>query len=343
MLRIGIMFGNKSCEHEISIITAFQVLDYLNQYKVDLLYYDKFKKLYLANDLTLDDFKNQNFKKLKKIELTENGYFLKKKKIILDSVIIANHGMNGEEGLSATLLDYYDIAYVGSDAITSGIFMDKSFTHDLLKSSDILVTNSITYTYQDYLDDVLIPFEKYIVKPSRSGSSIGISLVKNENEKKDALSLGFSYEQKLIIEELLEDFDEYCVAVCSYKVSNVEKIIKEEEFFSFESKYENRCKDKNHFICEENELTKKLQEIAKTIYKKSQAKGIIRVDFMVKDNTIYTNEINTIPGALSYYLFDDFKNVMAYEIERSIIRKNQSKKFINSYHTNLLKISSIKK
>lgn len=344
MLNIGILCGGKSSEHDISILSMLQIKELLYQdYNLYILYLDKDGVLYLANNMTLNDFKNNNYSQLNKVNLCEYGFSMKKKFTLIDTMIILNHGINGEDGLASALMEYYKINYIGSNMYSSVIAMDKAYTYQVLKDYDIEQVSKVIYTNLDYYNKVIVPYDKCIIKPARMGSSIGIDISTKKSEFLSKVSNCLMYDNKLVIEELLTNYTEFNIAL--YKTdkiycSNVLKIEHKNDYYTFNEKYLSQTKGRNYNYLKDENLINRIKENAKKIYEILDMNGIVRIDFMIKDDKIYLNEINTIPGALSYYLFDNFKEVISELIKYSIIKKNMIKDRLDS---SILQISNIKK
>ncbi len=347
MIKIGLLFGGISTEHDISIITMYQIKEKIDKlYEVYPIYISKQGELFLANEMELENFKEKNYKKLKKIAFTKKGFTYKKKQNIIDAMIILNHGMNGEDGMSSALMEFYDIPYLGSNMYASTVTMDKGLTHQILKNYDVPIVEKQIYTKLDHLNDIPIKFDKCIIKPARLGSSIGISICKNHDEIKENLLEAFKYDNKVIIEELLEDFKEYNMAL--YKTDEIvysylEEVNKENEMLSFDDKYISRVKESTHKRVTDTSLEEEVKRISQKIYEIFDLSGIVRVDYMMKGNKIYFNEVNTIPGALSYYLFEDFQKDIEKLIKHTFIEYKKRNSLIRHYASNLFDIRGIKK
>lgn len=349
-MNIGLLYGGKSTEHEISIITMLQIKSKLEGYNVYCLYMSKQGDLYLANNTTIEDYKilDKLNKKFKRAKLINKGIQVGHKKTLLDSVVILNHGKNGEDGLASALLEYYDIAYVGSDIITSAVLMDKGYTHSVLVDNKILVTNTISYFKEDYLNDNIKLMLPCIIKPATLGSSIGISVCKTKDDFEKALELAFSFDDKIVIEELLENFLECNIAAYKTKkinLSKIEVVFHEDDILTFKDKYETDYKLKSHNLEYpfDKDIEERIKQIAIKAYQIFNCEGIVRLDLMIAEDKIYVNEINTIPGALAYYLFDNFEKILEALIKQSIIKKQRKARLTNSFTTNVLNITSIKK
>lgn len=343
MVKIGILFGGISTEHEISIITAYQVKEKMKSYyDICMLYISKKGILFDASKMSINDFKDNNHKKLKKASWIIGG-IKKIKTIKIDSVVIAMHGINGEDGLGASILDYYQIPYVGVNPFYSALFMDKNKTHELLNHLNIKCTKSIKYTLNDYLIKKKVMNFPIIIKPANLGSSIGISIVKKQEELDAALAKAFVYDNELIIEEYIENFCEYTVSVSGMGCSNIEIVKANSPFLSFENKYEDAFKTIHKLAIINDSIATEAANIASNLYKKLNLSGIIRMDFIYGNNTLYLNEVNTIPGALANYLYDNFEEVLINEIKTSFFNYKKIHELVTSYDINILNVSNFEK
>lgn len=315
-MKIGILAGGKSPEHEISIITALEVYE-----KLDKAYF-----LYLTKNNDLYYYKKPSLKRI----LANKGkliHFRKKEvgNLTLDLIVLANHGKFAEDGHIQAILDFYELPYIGSNMEASCLGMDKELSDLLLRHNNIKTVNKRTYFKGDYIDILNYPV---IIKPSRSGSSLGISVVKKEEELGKALNLAYLYDNKIIVEDYLANATEYALAL--YKTddvytSKIEKIKTESDFFNYNEKYKNRKKRNSKVFLTDSDKIKVLEDIGKQIYKVFELEGIIRIDFLEYNEKIYVNEINTIPGSLASHLFEEFGTVLTnlithklYEVRRNI-------------------------
>lgn len=316
-MKIGILFGGNSLEHEISIVTAYSLQKKLkDRYDILMLYVDFDNNIYIANKLSFDDFKNNNLKKLKKTSFVNGG--VRKNKI--DCMIISTHGENCEDGICAALCRYYNISYVGSDILASSISMDKYAAYNYLNNNSVNVINTIKYSYDDYINDKKIDIFPCIIKPRHGGSSIGINICKSEDEFFEKIIDSLSKEKELIIQPFLENIVEYNMAFYNDGNSRLERIDNKDEFFSFDNKYNESFKIMHQSIINED-LENRFIEIGRKVYEQLNCKGIIRIDFFLIENEIYVNEINVIPGALAMYLFEDFDLVIEECINMALINK----------------------
>ena len=303
-MNIGILFGGRSFEHDISIISANIIYHVLKEkYEVCLMYIDKNGNF--CNPKKIDIIEIAGGKKYKNFSFCKGGIKTPKYKKI-DTIISTMHGLNGEDGVASVIANLYDIPYVGSNHISSGLLLDKHFTYALLRDFDIKTIDTKHYINNIVYDELKFPL---IIKPARLGSSIGISKVLDNNQMIESLTYAFRFDNKIVVQPFIENFKEYNQAAYLYKgevvVSNVEEVFKSEDILSFDDKYLSSKVKKNHAFITDAELISKISNITKKIYTNFELSGIVRVDYMVVGDDVIVNEINTTPGSLAYYLFNE--------------------------------------
>lgn len=314
MIRLGILFGGKSYEHEISIITAYQLKKRLeHKYEIHLLYMSLEGKLFYANRMKISDFKYGRYKKLKKLNL---------KKLEMDVLVGAMHGENGEDGLAASFAKLNHLKYLGCDLLASSLALDKYRSHAYLANNGVKMVKTMYYTYEDYLHNKKIKYMPCIIKPIYGGSSIGISVARTPEELDTRLSEAFAYEKEVVIQPFYEELEEYNLALNETSFSLLEKINKKDTIFSFENKYSDSFKVMHQSLYE-NERYSSFCKIARKVYQLLGARGIIRIDFFIYEDDIYVNEVNTTPGALAMYLFEDFDKVFEDSLKLCLAKEEK--------------------
>lgn len=366
-LNVLVMFGSKSVEHEISIISAMQVIKKMDKRKYNAipLYISKDMQMYTGEQYgKIETFKKlpSDLKDKVRIQVIDNrGYCVFnskfKKKIPFDIVLPVLHGTNGEDGTIQGFLKTLQIPYALSGFGACVLMQDKCYMKDILKVHDIPSLPYVKiYDYErknisNIYDKVSRIDYPCIIKPARLGSSIGIQIVKSENDLIHALDECFIYDEKVLVEPYLEDIREYNISVMgnmeNSQLSMIEEVFKSEQILSFNDKYETDKKSsleikRNLLVNLEEEEKRQLEEIGRLCFEIFECNGIIRIDFIyhVKEKSFYVNEINAIPGSLSYYLWEGkFKNLteMIDEIiNLGIMRNEKDKDKICSYDTNIL-------
>ena len=360
-----LMYDGKSCEHEISIVTAKQVLPNIDG-KVYEIYLTKEGKFKLAKNMS----RPQDFADQQKINNLQNVAFLPDDKTVYiqkgkklkklctpDCAVLCFHGVNGEDGSVQGLLQLCGIAHTSCDVCASAVSMDKSITKSFLRGICVPVVDCVVAT-KDKVDSFLFDKVKQlgypvITKPSNLGSSIGISVAKNQSELAQALKVAFAFDNTVVIEKALQNCFDANVSVFGYQgkvyASLLEKPVTWHEFLSFEDKYDGPKNSMAHskrvfpFECEFGE---QMQNVAKEIYSQLGCKGVVRIDFLVCEDCFYVNEINTIPGSFAYYLWKEkfnFKTLVKMQIEEGMTLQKQKEKLTYLYESNVLKKPNGKK
>lgn len=329
MENIVVMFGGKSYEHDVSIVSGLQVVNNLNKfkYKVYPVYITRDGDyLYSESLKELETYKNFNAQRHKKVYFKPNNNYLwvgenfARKLCKVDCVVLATHGGNGEDGTISAMLDETKIPYTASGMVASALCMDKVLTKNVLSATDIPALKYSVLKKQDLneVDVSLLPEFPLVVKPARLGSSIGVEKIENEEELAKALELAFMLDDTVLVEKALTKFFELNIALFEnhgeLEVSQIEKPISTGDVLTFENKYlgeqasEGGMQNlKREFPAKIDEkLNNEVVDVAKKAYKAFGLKGICRIDFLVDeedDNKLYLNELNTIPGSLAFYLF----------------------------------------
>lgn len=334
-MKIGIIFGGKSCEHDISIITGIMTINAAGERHAAVpIYIDGNGDWWTGKDfVSTKVFADGSYKKrAQKIYLRPNSrcvYSEKGKKLHkLDAVIICTHGRNGEDGCLAGLLELSGIPYAGSGVLASAVGMDKITQKRIFKNAGLSVVNFMSVEkgeLEKNLFEVVERVEKLrfplILKPSNLGSSIGIVKVKDFQELFEGLKEAFNWDDRVLLEEALEDFIELNCAVLGggdkdLLVSEVEEPVSD-GFLDYSQKYElfsgskgeapeasKGCMGRYLPARIDGNLKTEVYETAKRVFRLLGCGGVARVDFLYKDGVLYVNEINTVPGSLSCYLFE---------------------------------------
>ncbi len=312
-MKYALIFGGSSFEHEISIVSAITIKD-----KLDIKYFiflDANREFYLIEKENMKSkyFASGEYKNSLKLELTKGGFKYKKgllkKEFFLDFDVAINliHGRDGEDGKIPAMLEFYKIKAITPNIEACSISYNKVLTKAYAKEMGARVI--------DY-EIINSPNTKFdfpvIVKPARLGSSIGVSIAKNQDELNYAFDVAKEFDDLIIVEPFIEGIEEYNLAGCrvgdEWIFSKLEKVEKK-EFLDFDKKYMDFSR-KEIQIEENLEIKEKIKDEFKKIYNNTFKNALIRCDFFYKDGIIYLNEINPIPGSMANYLFDDFKGVI---------------------------------
>lgn len=333
---IGVIFGGRSAEHEVSIITAhipiIQSLQAKGQYNIWPIYIAKDGNWYanqVFNDLAFfqqPDWESQIAKE-KKIDLSFTdglhiiwpGFRSKKQKI--DIVFPAMHGTYGEDGSLMGLLRMANVPFVGCDLSASAVAMDKVFTKQILQSQKLPIVPFEWFTKSEWQQDKQFLISKIeqlrwplFVKPVHLGSSIGIAKVKSAADLENAIEVALHYDDKVLVEESIEDLIEVTLPIMGndqLQFAEVEQPLNNTEFFDFSEKYLSGGKKgigANSAYSEipaniSPDLINQVKELGAATYKILGCSGIARVDFLIDqtNSTIYVNEVNTLPGSLYHH------------------------------------------
>ena len=342
-MNIMVIFGGESVEHEVSIITAYQLIERLNRHTVYPIYITKDSDMLYVKKSTISDFKGSDYlKKSVKAQFTKKGFNKKK----MDVAIIAMHGTNGEDGMMASLLNFYDIPFVGSNSISAGIGQDKGFMKDILSKNDIpVIPYQILYDYEFISNEYKVKLP-CIIKPARLGSSIGIKVAFNDEELHEYLKETFLYDKKVIIEDYLPNLRELnCAFVGDYEYqneSNIEEILKKKPLLDYDDKYLLKNSGRIIKAVVDKNLEKRIVELGKKTMRLFDCSGVCRIDYLVDGDNVYVNEINTIPGSFSFYLFDEDFPLLEQLLKIAFKDYYNRKKKVYSFNNNILDSSGIK-
>jgi D-alanine-D-alanine ligase len=317
-LKLTILFGGASFEHEISIVSAITLKQKLSNFDLSFIFCDQDHTFYLieAAKMKAVTFSKGEYKKMPKL-LIANGGFVQKGifSSTMHNATVLNliHGADGEDGTIAALLDFFSIKYIGPRIDASVFSYDKRYTKWLCKARGV---KSVAHEELNIKEHKNINIEyPIIVKPARLGSSIGVSIVKEESELDYALDSAFEFDGNVIVEPFLEGVKEYNLAGFMANEEIHFSIIEEpqkEMFLDFEKKYMDFSRSEQVLQAEiSKELESKLKDNFEKIYKDLFEGALIRCDFFVVEGEVYLNEINPIPGSMANYLFDNFENSLA--------------------------------
>ena len=301
MIKLGIIYGGISTEHDVSIMSAKSIIKNLNKdkYEVHEIYINKYGKWF--------EVKNGENEEIYNLIWTIKE---------LDVVFPVLHGIGGEDGTIQGMLELLKVPYVGCGVLSSAVGMDKVYTKIIFEKAQIPQTKYISvykkedkyYIQKEDMEEEQLKIEHItgklkfpmFVKPSNSGSSVGVKKAKDIGELKLAIENASQYDRKIIVEEGIDGIEVECGILDDgeIKASTIGEIRSAKEFYSFDAKY-NIPESKT--IIPANIDKEKIEEVKKLAIKAFKAidgKGIARVDFFIEKDTnkIYINEINTMPG-----------------------------------------------
>lgn len=371
-IKVGVIFGGNSVEHEVSIITAVQAMEYMDKekYEVVPIYISKDRKWYTSENL----FKMETYKNLNSIDekallvslikkddtfalVKLNGLF----KSVVETIDIAFpivHGKGVEDGTLVGYLETLGIPFVGCDVLASSLGQDKVVQKQVLQSENIPVSDFIWFYENEYLTDsdkILTRIKDLgypvIVKPARLGSSIGITFVNTEKDIESAITEAISYDEKIVVEKVIPNLLEVdCAVVGNHdnaETSLIGEMLTDNEFLTFEDKYlsgggkkgSTKVAASSGFRIPaklDKEVEDKIYDLSLKAFRTLNLKGVTRFDFLVNKKTkeVYVNEPNTIPGSLAFFFFTK-KGISYTELLDKLITLG-----IKDYKNNSKKITS---
>ncbi len=299
--RVGIFFGGISPEHEVSLISARGIISNIDK--------EKFKAVKILIDKHGDFWTGKNAQE--KIDLNS----LSKK---IDVAFPILHGEGGEDGALQGFFKVLKIPFVGADILASAVCLDKAVLNKLTQACGILNPRFETVDYdrdsakeiKSKITDIKKTFKlPLFIKPARTGSSVGISKMKNWKELEGALDMAKQFDRKIVVEEGVENCKEIEVSVLgdqadSFKVAFPGRVVPGEDFYDYDDKYKNN-KAKFEIPAKlSKEMEKKVKQVALEAYRIANCQGLSRVDLFLDDkNKIYLNEINTMPGFTPFSMY----------------------------------------
>ena len=318
-MKIGIIFGGKSTEHDVSVVSGTSVIKNMDKQKYEIY------PIYIEKDGTWYTYD----KKIEEIDVLKIGEEIKEKTKIeniieylktMDVIFPVLHGLDGEDGSIQGMLEMLGIPYVGCKILASSIGLDKAYTKIIFEKAKIKQAKyeyirkyEDKYIYVDKefnekilnIDEIIEKIQQNLkypmfIKPSNFGSSVGISKAENKQELKESIKLAGEYDKKILIEQGINGREVECAVLGNEEVitSCVGEIKPADKFYSYDAKYKN-SESKTQIPADiPNEISNKIREYAKKAFKALDGKGLARVDFFIEKETneIYINEINTMPG-----------------------------------------------
>ncbi len=316
-MKIAIVFGGVSFEHEISIVSSIAMKDVLKN-ELIYLFLDASRDLYhIPTDIIKSKlFSSGEYKKFDKAYFQKGGFykkgglFSKDKEIEFDVVLNLSHGGDGEDGILSSVLDFYNIPFIAPRTEACVVSSNKFLTKGYAASVGV---NTLDYKYFKKGDIVCVDSFPVILKPVKLGSSIGVSIVKSQEELDYALDVAYEFDNAVIIEPFISGVKEYNLAGTKidgeFRFSIIEEPQKA-EFLDFDKKYLDFSRTSKAMAVDLGEkLNNEIKESFKRLYNTLFEGSIIRCDFFVVNNQVYLNEINSIPGSMANYLFEDFNSM----------------------------------
>lgn len=382
---IVVAFGGVSPEHEVSVLTAMQAIASLKEtnYNIIPLYISKSGR-WLTGDSLLAMENYQDLDELKKqaihctfshddlgkpilLETEKKGFFNSPESYHIYALIPAFHGSEGENGAFQGTCEMYNIPYAGSGVFASSLGMDKVKAKDICRAHDIPVVEGFDFFESEWVKDQksVLKFAEQIgypviLKPVNLGSSIGVSRAEHKDELIEAIETAFRYDENLMVEKAISPLVEINCSVLGtvqdLKISVCERPLGQDETLSFEDKYQSDNGSQKGMASADreipadisDELTQKIQSLSEKIFKLFRASGIARLDFLINGRTeeLYFNEINSIPGSFSFYLWEEsgmnMRELMLKLIDIATEQHQKKVGRIRSYNTNLLNKKAVR-
>lgn len=319
-IKVGVIFGGQSTEHEISVISGSSVIKNLNKekYQICPIYISKEGNWYKYTKPVENVEIFSIGEEPKELEKIDNVFEILKKQEVIVPVL---HGLYGEDGTMQGLLELLKVPYVGCKVLASGICMDKVYAKIIFEKAKLNQANYVVisadkengYTYIDEemnhrqvkeYEIAKIVEEKLnypvFVKPSNSGSSVGVNKANNSEELIENIEIASKYDKEILIEQGIIGKEVECAVLGNENVEAtcVGQIMSADEFYDYDSKYKN-SESKTVIPAKiDTEISEKIRNMAVKAFKAVGGRGLSRVDFFVENGTneIYINEINTMPG-----------------------------------------------
>jgi len=319
-IKVGVIFGGISSEHEVSKVSGTSVISNLNKEKYDIL------PIYIDEKGNWNTYE-KNINEIKVLEInTDIKNDIKPIANIegllktLDVVFPVLHGIGGEDGSIQGMFELFNIPYVGCGILASSVGMDKVYTKIIFEKAGIKqakyeyirkFNEKFIYVDKNFneeileLDDIIKKVENNLkfpmfIKPSNSGSSVGINKANNIEQLRDAIKYASKFDKKIIIEEGIVGKEVECAVFGNEEVTSscIGEIKPAEDFYTFDAKYKNQ---ESKVLIPANiseEISEQIRKLAIKAFKVIDGKGLSRVDFFVNEekNEIFINEINTLPG-----------------------------------------------
>lgn len=377
MIKVGVIFGGQTVEHEVSIISAIQAMRHLDKEKYEAI------PIYIAKDLTwytgnmlmeIESYKDMNLikKYAKKVVLVNKlgGFYLQSTKGLfnnnvadIDIALPIVHGNNIEDGTIQGYLNLVGVPYVGSHILGSALGQDKVIMKQVMASYDLPIVEYTWFYDTEYLENKEVVLSNInrlgypvIVKPATLGSSIGIKVVKNEADINQAIDEAIEYDTKIVVEKVVKNLTEVnCSVLGNYEyaeTSVLEEVLSDEEFLTYHEKYLGNAKNgKSKGMASTNrilparldpKMTEEIKELSKQVFRALNLSGVCRIDYLIdkKTNKVYVNEPNTIPGSLSFYLWEPagkkYSELLDTMLTLAIKDYKKKTNKITSFDTNIL-------
>lgn len=376
-INVAVMFGGRSVEHEVSIISGLQAIEALDKSKYNAIpiYISKESELYSDESLfDIETYKDLNalvnkapavylYKEKQKVYMSPlKQKMFSKKTDVIDVVIPVMHGTNGEDGVLQGFLEMLDVPFAGSDTTASAVGQDKVMMKHAFENSGIpivdwfwLYSHEFDTNVEHYVSKANEIGYPVVIKPANLGSSIGISIVSNDDDFIKGIKTASEFDRKIVVEKGVSNLREVNCSVLgdiyNHDVSVIEEV-GSEEFLSFDDKYLSNAKgSKSQGMASTKRdipanlpeaVEQKVYDLSKEVVRVLGSSGVCRIDFMLDDKTqkLYVNEINSMPGSLAFYLWKEkgfeFDVIMDSLVKQAIDRERRNSQMTFTYESNIL-------
>ncbi len=367
-MKVAVFFGGNSCERDISIITALQTMGSMTNHRIMPILMEN-NSMYTGRAMqNINTYKNIDLSLMDKVCVFEKEIYAigkgnrMKKLFSPECAMICCHGSYGENGSLQGMLELNDIPYVGSGVLCSAIGMNKIIMKKLFHSMLLNIVPYVKIMRQEIISDMTNAISKVekllkypvIVKPCSQGSSIGIAVAYDRKALLEALMTASYYDSEIIVEKaLMEMIELNCAGLRKGEdiiVSAIEQPKSWCDFLTFEEKYFSKSKGGRNFAVD---IDTSMQDLIKAttlkICREFGVSGVARVDYMIdkQDNKLYVNEINTIPGSMAYYLYEEigieFRELINIMLENALSLHNTQKRIATKFPSRVLDNYNINK
>lgn len=357
-INIAVMFGGRSVEHEVSIISALQAIEAINKdkYNVVPVYISKDSEFFSGEQLLdVENYRDLDVleKSVSQVYLYKDGdhvymnpikqKLFKNKPQLIDIVIPVMHGTYGEDGVLQGYLEMLNVPFAGSDTTASASGQDKVVMKHIFENNKLPIVDWF-WLYDFEFDNNIDKYTKLandlgypvVIKPANLGSSIGISFANNDEEFIEAVKVASGFDPKIVVEKAVSNLREVNCSVLgdiyNNDVSVIEEVGSSDDFLTFDEKYlQNGKSGKSQGMAStkrevpanlDAELEAKVHALSKEVVRVLGSSGVCRIDFMINDETkeLYVNEINSMPGSLAFYLWSP-KDVSFEAIMDNLIKQ----------------------
>lgn len=369
--RVLFMYGGNSVEHEISILTALQAMENIDSSKYEAIpcYVSKQGDFYTGEEL----FHLENYRDLERLCRGMKPVHIERKRgqpmllrsgwslfaLPFDVVLPLMHGINGEDGSAAGFCRMMQLPFCESDILSAALGQDKGMQKKVLQQEGFLISAYEELHAGQKKEEWITRLKRLhyplIVKPAMLGSSIGIKKANDEESCIEAVQRAFAYGERVIVEECVQNLRELNCSILhtpyGYRSSAVEEVSPQGGLYDYDEKYLNgnlkQSGPCSRIWLRDEQLVSEVQHQSLQIAKLLQTKGVIRIDFLYDEGEkkLYVNEMNTIPGSLSYYLWEwegvGFAQLLDLIIQDGITAYQQRSRCLSSYSTNVLQMTKL--